>query len=102
MGIFARIMVVAPPIGSGCTEDAATLGGFMAGAEVRERRAKPSTPLVRECRLCWRAVELDRRFLEVTDQHAYVRCGHCGGSFPIRRRDLEALAPAKDLPSADS
>ena len=73
----------------------------MAGAEVRERRARTSTPLVRECRLCWRAVELDRRYLEVTDLHAYVRCGHCGGSFPIRRRDLEALAPAGDVPSKE-
>jgi DNA-directed RNA polymerase subunit RPC12/RpoP len=68
----------------------------MTRAELRERRARQSTPLVRECRLCWKAVELDRRFLEETEQHVYIRCGHCGGSFPIRHSDLEALAPVAD------
>ena len=90
-------MVVAPPISIGAPGDAGMLGGFMTGAKARERRARPSTPRVRECRLCWRAVELDRRFLEVTEQHVYVRCGHCGGSFPIRHRDLDALAPTGGL-----
>ena len=71
------------------------MGGFMSAADLSERRSKPSTPLlVRECRLCWKTVELDEHHVEQTDQHVYVRCDHCGGSFPIRHSDLEALASA--------
>jgi phage terminase large subunit GpA-like protein len=55
----------------------------------RFRTASPSsTP---ECRLCWRTVVLEREHIEATEQHVYVRCPHCGGSFPIRHSDLEAF-----------
>jgi hypothetical protein len=59
-------------------------------ANRRFRSAAPSrTP---ECRLCWRMIVLEPHHLEVTLQHVYVRCPHCGGSFPIRHSDLDAFA----------
>jgi DNA-directed RNA polymerase subunit RPC12/RpoP len=64
----------------------------MSAIEHRDRRARPSVALVvQRCRLCWRAFEVERRDVELTDQHVYVRCRHCGGSFPIRHSDLDAL-----------
>ena len=66
----------------------------MSAAELRERRSWPSTPLVvRECRLCWRILIIDQHHIETTERHVYVRCDHCGGSFPIRHSDVEALSP---------
>ncbi len=66
---------------------------------VRERRFRePGPALTPECRLCWRTFDLERRDVESTEQHVYVRCPHCRGSFPIRHSDfavlLEREAPA--------
>ncbi|HUI04138.1 MAG TPA: hypothetical protein VLZ77_11395 [Acidimicrobiales bacterium] len=59
---------------------------------MHDRRFRPSQALVvRECRLCWKTIQIDRAHVEMTDQHAYVRCDHCGGSFPVRHSDLDAL-----------
>jgi hypothetical protein len=37
-------------------------------------------------------IVLEPHHLEVTPQHVYVRCPHCGGSFPIRHSDVDAFA----------
>jgi hypothetical protein len=64
----------------------------MTGSGQAERRFRAAIPSVTpECRLCWRIVVLEPQHLEATDQHVYVRCPHCGGSFPIRHADAEAL-----------
>ena len=90
-------MVMAPPIAIGVPEvRKRVLGGPMSVAELPERRRREATAHVRFCRLCWRPVEVDGRYLEVTEQHVYAHCGHCGGSFPIRHSDLETLAPTGD------
>jgi hypothetical protein len=64
----------------------------MIGSGVGNRRFRPSVrSLTPDCRLCWRTVVLEPHHLEVTEQHVYVRCPHCGGSFPIRHSDVEAF-----------
>jgi DNA-directed RNA polymerase subunit RPC12/RpoP len=64
----------------------------MTGSGPGDRRFRAMTPsLTRECRLCWRNVRLEPHDVEVTDQHVYVRCPNCGGSFPIRHSDAEAM-----------
>ncbi len=64
----------------------------MTGSGLGNRRFRPSVPsLTPACRLCWRTVVLEPRHVEVTDQHVYVRCPHCGGSFPIRHSDVQAF-----------
>jgi len=64
----------------------------MTDARLRERRFRTQQPRQRaECRLCWRTVVLGPEFIEATEQHVYVRCPHCGGSFPIRHSDMQAL-----------
>jgi hypothetical protein len=64
----------------------------MTGSGVGNRRFRPAvssrTP---ECRLCWRVIALELHHVEVTEQHVYVRCPHCGGSFPIRHSDADAF-----------
>lgn len=63
----------------------------MTGSGPGERRFRATPPLTRECRLCWRNVNLEPQYVEMTDQHVYVRCPNCGGSFPIRHSDAEAM-----------
>jgi hypothetical protein len=64
----------------------------MTETSLRDRRFRSSGPtLRRDCRLCWRSTVLGLEHVEVTDQHVYVRCPHCGGSFPIRHSDIETL-----------
>ncbi|HUY21605.1 MAG TPA: hypothetical protein VMV22_04615 [Acidimicrobiales bacterium] len=64
----------------------------MTNAGLRERRSRaPAPSLSPACRLCWRTIQLERGQIEVTDQHVYVRCPHCGGSFPIRHSDFEVF-----------
>jgi Zn finger protein HypA/HybF involved in hydrogenase expression len=64
----------------------------MTDARLRERRFRVMAPSLRpECRLCWRTVVLGPEHIEVTEQHVYVRCPHCGGSFPIRHSDMDSL-----------
>jgi len=63
----------------------------MTGTGQSDRRFRAAAPpRTRECRLCWRIVILEPQHIEATDQHVYVRCPHCGGSFPIRHSDFEA------------
>jgi len=70
----------------------------MSNANVGERRFRPPVPrLSPECRLCWRTLALEHRLIETTEVHVYVRCPHCGGSFPIRRSDVQAFAEAQTL-----
>jgi hypothetical protein len=59
-------------------------------ARIHDRRFRASGPSAsRECRLCWRSVVLGPEHVEATVQHVYVRCPHCGGSFPIRHSDMQ-------------
>ncbi len=64
----------------------------MTDARLRERRFRTGPPRLRpECRLCWRSIDLAPGDVEVTQQHVYVRCPHCGGSFPIRHSDMDSF-----------
>lgn len=68
-------------------------GGHMTDARVHERRFRTWDPDLksgsRPCRLCLRVVAIDPGCIEATEVHVYVRCPHCGGSFPIRHSDIE-------------
>jgi hypothetical protein len=76
---------------------------IMSDASVRERRFHTSDPSLepgtRLCRVCFRIVDLEPEYLETTDMYVYVRCPHCGCSFPIRHSDAEALVEGQ--PPAD-
>jgi Zn finger protein HypA/HybF involved in hydrogenase expression len=64
----------------------------MTEARLHDRRFRVSGPRLRpECRLCWHTVDLGPEHVEATQQHVYVRCPNCGGSFPIRHSDIETL-----------
>lgn len=66
----------------------------MTDSRMLERRFKttdPMTPGSRLCRVCLRVVVLEPGYIETTDQYVYVRCPHCGGSFPVRRSDVAAF-----------
>jgi hypothetical protein len=71
---------------------------FMMDARVGERRFRTSVPGLapgsRVCRLCLRVIVLEPEYIEPTAMHVYLRCPHCGGSFPIRHRDVDELAQA--------
>ena len=70
----------------------------MSNRIARERRFRPpEARLTPECRLCWRIIELDHGQIETTEQHVYVRCPYCGGSFPIRHSDHQALLERPSL-----
>jgi WXG100 family type VII secretion target len=60
---------------------------------VPERRFKTSDPALkpgtRLCRLCFTVVSLEPDIIEKTATHDYVRCPHCGNSFPVRHGDCE-------------
>ena len=62
------------------------------GARVPERRFKTSDPALkpgtRLCRLCFTVVSLEPDLIEKTATHDYVRCPHCGNSFPVRHDDV--------------
>ena len=65
----------------------------MTESGLRERRFRTAaSSLTPECRLCWRIVVLEPQHVEATEQHVYVRCPHCGGSFPIRHSDYRRSA----------
>jgi hypothetical protein len=66
----------------------------MADARLQERRYKTTDPMApgsRLCRVCFRVVVIEPGFIETTIQHVYVRCPHCGGSFPIRHSDTASI-----------
>jgi hypothetical protein len=64
----------------------------MTDSGLGDRRFRAASPsLTPECRLCWRTVVLEPQHVEATEQHVYVRCPHCRGSFPIRHTDFEAF-----------
>ncbi|HTZ07528.1 MAG TPA: hypothetical protein VMB72_00565 [Acidimicrobiales bacterium] len=70
----------------------------MSNANAGDRRFRPpEARLTPECRLCWRPIVLEHGHIETTEQHVYVRCPHCGGSFPIRRSDHQALLERPSL-----
>jgi len=74
----------------------------MIDPRLRERRSKASgvalRPGARHCRLCFNITPLEPEYIEKTAMYVYLRCRHCGGSFPIRHTDTEtpalALQPA--------
>ncbi|HEY7946522.1 MAG TPA: hypothetical protein VID75_02535 [Acidimicrobiales bacterium] len=59
--------------------------------ERRFRLTDPMKPGSRLCRVCLEVIVLEPGFIETTIQHVYVRCPHCGGSFPVRHSDVQAL-----------
>lgn len=70
-------------------------GDVRIGARLHERRFKTSDPALRSgtrlCRLCFTVVVLEPEYIETTTSNVFVRCPHCGRSFPIRRSDVETL-----------
>jgi hypothetical protein len=62
-------------------------------ARLHDRRTRmvhaSLVPGSRPCRLCLRVVVLKPEYVEMTEQHVYVRCPHCRGSFPIRHSDID-------------
>jgi WXG100 family type VII secretion target len=69
------------------------VGDAVVRPRVPERRFKTSDPALRPgsrlCRLCFTVVSIEPGFIERTATHDYVRCPHCGNSFPVRHGDLE-------------
>jgi len=64
----------------------------MTDPELRDRRFRAAVPgPTAQCRLCWKTFALEPQHIETTDQHVYVRCPSCQGSFPIRHSDIESL-----------
>jgi hypothetical protein len=67
----------------------------MRDASLNDRRFRtwdPSlAPGARPCRLCLNVDVLESAQIETTDMHVYARCPHCGGSYPIRHSDVDAL-----------
>ncbi len=59
--------------------------------ERRFRLTDPMRPGTRLCRVCLEVIVLEPGFIETTSQYVYVRCPHCGGSFPVRYSDVQAL-----------
>lgn len=50
------------------------------------RRAR--TGALRNCRLCWKPITVDARFVEEEPPRTFFRCPHCTHAFPIRRSDV--------------
>ncbi|HVC71789.1 MAG TPA: hypothetical protein VNC61_16155 [Acidimicrobiales bacterium] len=74
----------------------------MTDARLLERRFRTTDPMkpgTRLCRVCLSVVVLEPGFLETTVQYVYIRCPHCGGSFPIRHSDAQALMEQETEPS---
>ena len=67
----------------------------MSDPRLHDRRFRASDPALkpgsRLCRVCARVVVLAPDQIETTEVHVYVRCPHCGGSFPIRHSDVETF-----------
>lgn len=42
------------------------------------------------CRLCWKPITVEARFVEEEPPRLFFRCPHCGHAFPIRRSDVAA------------
>ena len=61
----------------------AVLGG---GGSRPDRRVKVPGRLW-TCRLCWKPITIEARYIEDSAVHVYFRCPSCGHSFPIRDRD---------------
>jgi hypothetical protein len=72
----------------------------MTESNLRDRRFRSWDPSLqagtRPCRVCLRVVAVGRDAVETTLLHVYARCPECGGSFPIRHSDVEALPGATD------
>ena len=54
------------------------------------RRALFSKSL-RYCRVCWKPITMEDRYLDEAEGYTYFRCPHCGSSYPVRRTDVEAI-----------
>ena len=50
------------------------------------------------CRLCWKPITIEARFVEEEPPRTFFRCPHCGHAFPIRRSDVPAEAAAMHAP----
>jgi DNA-directed RNA polymerase subunit RPC12/RpoP len=68
---------------------------IMSDASLHERRFHTTDPALepgsRQCRECFRIVDLEPEYLEPTDMYVYVRCPYCSHSFPVRHSDAEEL-----------
>jgi len=67
----------------------------MTYARLRDRRFRAPDPALKPgshpCRVCLRIVDVAPEHIEKTTMYVYVRCPHCGGSFPIRHSDVETF-----------
>lgn len=67
----------------------------MTDARLRDRRFRDPDPGLKPgshpCRVCLRIVDVAPEHIEKTMMYVYVRCPHCGGSFPIRHSDVEGF-----------
>ena len=68
---------------AGSGEEAGALG-------LRANRRTRTSGSLRMCRMCWKPISIERRYVEVVPPHVYFRCPSCGQSFPIRRSDVPA------------
>jgi hypothetical protein len=62
------------------------------------RRARPGA--LRNCRLCWKPITVEARFVEEEPPRLFFRCPHCAHAFPIRRADIQAAAEVTAPPPA--
>ena len=55
---------------------------------------------LRNCRLCWKPIVIDARFVEEEPPRVFFRCPHCGHAFPIRRSDIPRTTASATAPPA--
>ena len=60
------------------------------------RRARAGA--LHNCRLCWKPITIEARFVEEEPPRTFFRCPHCGHAFPIRRSDVPDAATAPSAP----
>lgn len=67
----------------------------MTNARLGERRFRAPDAALKPgshpCRVCLRIVDVAPEHIEKTAMYVYVRCPHCGNSFPIRHSDIETF-----------
>lgn len=68
-----------------------------------------ATGALKTCRLCWKPITIEAKYVEEDPPRVYFRCPHCLNSFPIRHSDIpktvEATvqeAPSPEAPSREA
>ncbi|MDE3086609.1 MAG: hypothetical protein KGJ77_07565 [Acidobacteriota bacterium] len=86
--------------------DPAELRPYTSFGTRSNRRARAGA--LRNCRLCWKPITVDARFVEEAPPRTFFRCPYCSQAFPIRRSDVQpptaeaAPLPAPARPEADT